>query len=139
MILALGGNEHNMEGVLHIESILNSVKKHIGISEEETHFDPDIIIHINSVFSILNQMGIGPAKTFSINDEKAIWNDFLEDDPDFSEVKTYMYLKVKMIFDPPTNSNVMTAMKEQISELEWRLTVTASNKKMEEDKVEDEG
>ena len=116
-----------------MESILNSVKSHIGISEAETHFDGDIIIHINSVFSILRQMGVGPKTTFSIVDEKAIWNDFTEDDPDFSEVKTYMYLKVKMIFDPPANSNILTAMKEQISELEWRLTATASNKKMEED------
>lgn len=115
-----------------MESILNSVKSHIGINEEETHFDSDIIIHINSVFSILRQMGVGPTETFNIVDEKTVWNDFLDDDPDFSEVKTYMYLKVKMMFDPPANSNMMTAIKEQISELEWRLTVTASNKKMEE-------
>ena len=87
-----------------MESILNSVKSHIGISESEDHFDGDIIIHINSVFSILRQMGVGPETTFSIVDDKAIWNDFLVDDPDFSEVKTYMYLKVKMIFDPPANS-----------------------------------
>lgn len=119
-----------------MESILNSVKSHIGISETETHFDPDIIIHINSVFSILRQMGIGPTTTFSIIDDKAIWDDFLDDDY-FNEVKTYMYLKVKMVFDPPTNSNVMNAMKEQINELEWRLTASASNKAIEEDE-EDE-
>lgn len=124
-ILVLGGNENDME------SILNSVKSHIGISEEETHFDSDIIIHINSVFSILRQMGVGPEKTFSITDEKQIWNDFLDDD-DFNEVKTYMYLKVKMIFDPPSSSSVMDAIKRQIDELEWRLTVSASNKAMEE-------
>ena len=115
-----------------MDSILNSVKSHIGISETEDHFDGDIIIHINSVFSILRQMGVGPKTTFSIVDDKPIWNDFLEDDPDFSEVKTYMYLKVKMIFDPPANSNILAAMKEQISELEWRLTATASNKKTED-------
>lgn len=120
-----------------MESILNSVKSHIGISETDTHFDPDIIIHINSVFSILKQMGVGPVTTFSIVDDKAIWNEFLDDD-DFNEVKTYMYLKVKMVFDPPTNSNVMNAMKEQISELEWRLTASASNKATEEDEDEDE-
>ena len=131
MTLVLGGNENDME------SILNSVKSHIGISETDTHFDPDIIIHINSVFSILKQMGVGPATTFSIVDDKEIWDDFLDDD-DFNEVKTYMYLKVKMAFDPPTNSNIMNAMKEQINELEWRLNVSASNKAMEEEDEEDE-
>lgn len=113
-----------------MESILNSVKSHIGISEDETHFDSDIIIHINSIFSILRQMGVGPDKTFSIVDASAIWDDFLDDD-DFNEVKTYMYLRVKMIFDPPASSSVMDAMKRQIDEMEWRLTVSASNKAME--------
>ena len=114
-----------------MESILDSVKRHIGVDVDETHFDFDIIIHINSVFSILHQMGVGPETTFSISDNKTIWDDFTDDD-DFNEVKTYMYLKVKMIFDPPTNSNVMAAMERQISELEWRLNATASNKAMEE-------
>lgn len=129
--LVLGGNESDME------SILKSVKLHIGISETDDHFDPDIILDINSVFSILHQMGVGPEKTFSIVDDKAIWDDFLDDD-DFNEVKTYMYLKVKMMFDPPTNSNIMNAMKEQINEFEWRLNVSASNKVTEEDDNEDE-
>lgn len=115
-----------------MESILNSVKSHIGVDAEETNFDSDIMIHINSVFSILHQMGVGPEKTFSIVDEKAIWSDFTEDDNDFSEVKTYMYLKVKLIFDPPTNSNVLEAMERQKNELEWRLAATASNKAMED-------
>lgn len=115
-----------------MESILNSVKSHLGISEDETHFDSDIIIHINSVFSILRQMGVGPETTFSIVDEKAIWSDFTDDDIDFSEVKTYMYLKVKLVFDPPASSSVLSAIERQISELEWRLTVSASNKRMEE-------
>lgn len=114
-----------------MESILDSVKRHIGIDVDETHFDFDIIIHINSVFSILHQMGVGPETTFSITDNKTIWDDFT-DDNDFNEVKTYMYLKVKMIFDPPSSSSVMEAYKRQIDELEWRLTVSASNKSMEE-------
>lgn len=117
-----------------MESILNSVKTFIGMNEEETHFDTDVIITINSIFSILRQLGVGPEETFSIIDDKAIWNDFTQDDPDYSEVKTYVQLKTKLIFDPPSNSNILTAMKEQVAELEWRLTVTASNKKMEEDK-----
>lgn len=125
MTLVLGGNENDME------SILDSVKSHIGIATEETHFDFDIIIHINSVFSILHQMGVGPEKTFTITDNKAIWDDFTDDD-NFNEVKTYMYLKVKMIFDPPSSTSVMEAYKRQIDELEWRLSVSASNKAMEE-------
>lgn len=114
-----------------MESILDSVKRSIPVDVEEDYFDFDIILHINSVFSILHQMGVGPETTFSISDNKTTWNDFTEDD-DYNEVKTYMCLKVKMIFDPPTNSNVMAAMERQISELEWRLNVSASNKSMEE-------
>lgn len=117
-----------------MESILNSVKMFIGMNEEESHFDTDVIITINSIFSILRQLGVGPETTFSIVDEKAIWNDFTQDDPDYSEVKTYVQLKTKLIFDPPANSNILTAMKDEIKEIEWRLTVTASNKKMEGDK-----
>lgn len=120
-----------------MESILNSVKTFIGISETDTHFDADIILTINSMFSTLRQMGVGPEKTFSIVDDKAIWDEFIDDD-DYNEVKTFMQLKVKMVFDPPTNSNILTAMKEEISELEWRLTVTGSNKRMEEEDEEDE-
>lgn len=118
-----------------MESILNSVKSHVNVSETETHFDQDIIIHINSVFSILRQMGVGPETTFDIIDDKAVWDDFIEDN-DFNEVKTYMYLKVKKVFDPPSNSNMMQALNEQIAELEWRLTTTASNKKMEDENGE---
>ena len=108
------------------------------MNEEETHFDTDVIITINSIFSILRQMGVGPEETFSIVDEKAIWNDFTQDNLDFSEVKTYVQLRTKLIFDPPSNSNILNAMKEQVKELEWRLTVTASNKKIEEAKNNDD-
>lgn len=115
-----------------MESILNSIKQLLGIDESETHFDTDIIIHINSVFSILNQLGVGPETTFSIIDSSTTWSDFTDADDDYNIVKTYVYLKVRMIFDPPSSSNVMNAMEKQISELEWRLTVQASNKLMEE-------
>ena len=120
-----------------MESILNSVKLHIGVSVDDDHFDSDIILDINSVFSILHQMGVGPEKTFSIVDSSVIWDDFLDDD-DFNEVKTYMYLKVKKMFDPPTNANLLKALDEQINELEWRLNVSASNKETEEDEEDDE-
>lgn len=120
-----------------MESILNSVKSYIGLSEEETHFDTDIIIMINSLFSTLKQMGVGPEETFSIIDDKPVWDDFVDDD-DFNEVKPYIQIKVKLRFDPPANSNILNALKDEVKELEWRLTVTASNKKMEVKVNEDE-
>ena len=113
-----------------MESILNSVKAFVGVSDEETYFDPELIVHINSVFSNLRQMGVGPEETFSIIDENNIWDDFTDDDI-FNEVKTYVQLRVKMIFDPPTNSSVIDAFERQIKELEWRLNVSASNKTIE--------
>lgn len=116
-----------------MNSILTSIKKLLGISAEETHFDSDIIMHINSVFSTLNQLGVGPKATFAIQDDTAVWNDFVEDDNDINSVKTYIYLKVRLLFDPPTSSSVLSAMERQISEFEWRLNVTSENKQKEED------
>ena len=115
-----------------MESILNSIKSMIGINEEDTSFDLDIIIHINSVFSILRQLGVGPETTFGILDDKPVWDDFLDDNVDFNEVKTYMYLKTKLVFDPPASSTVIKAMEDNIKEYEWRLAASASNKAMEE-------
>lgn len=114
-----------------MDSILNSIKKLLGISSDETHFDPDIIMHINSVFSILCQLGVGPSTSFSIQDENAIWDDFAEEYANYNDVKTYMYLKVKLLFDPPLNSSVLSAMERQISELEFRLSVDALAKSLE--------
>lgn len=114
-----------------MESILNSIKKLLSIDEEETVFDTEIMIHINTVFSNLHQMGVGPETTFSIFDNTSTWTDFTDGNPDYNNVKTYMYLKVKLIFDPPSSSSVMEAFKRQADELEWRLTVEASNKTME--------
>ena len=106
-----------------IESILTSIKKLLGITEEYTDFDPDIIMHINSVFMVLSQLGVGPAEGFRIEDDSAIWSDYITDDDNLDAVKSYIHLKVKMLFDPPLNSAVMEAMKQQINELEWRLNV----------------
>lgn len=114
-----------------MDSILNSIKKLLGISSDETHFDPDIIMHINSVFSILCQLGVGPSTSFSIQDENANWDDFTEEYANYNDVKTYMYLKVKLLFDPPLNSSVLSAMERQISELEFRLSVDALAKSLE--------
>lgn len=108
-----------------MESILISIKKLLGIAEEYLQFDEDIIMHINSVFSILTQLGVGPDKGFSITDKKSVWSDFMDEDPRLEAVKTYVYLKVRLIFDPPLSSAVMECMNRQISELEWRLNVAA--------------
>lgn len=109
-----------------MESILNSTKKLLGVSEEDTNFDTDIIIHINSVFTILYQIGVGPKEVFFIVDETTLWDEFIPDySRIFNDVKTYMYLKVKLLFDPPLSSSHLSAIKEQASELEWRLNVSA--------------
>lgn len=111
-----------------MESILTSIKKLLGIEKDYVQFDTDIIIHINTVFMILTQIGIGPEEGFSITDEFDIWNDFIpEDDKRFEAVKTYVYLKVRLLFDPPTGSVVMGAINEQIKELECRLNWLAES------------
>ena len=106
-----------------MDSILTSVKKQLGIAEEYTHFDPDIIMHINSAFSILNQLGVGPPDGFSISDDSSDWTDFIGDSKNLELVKTYVGLKVRLIFDPPTSSAVMEAIKQNLAELEWRISV----------------
>lgn len=111
-----------------MESILTSIKKLLGIAEEYEHFDNDIIMHINSVFMILTQLGVGPSKGFMITDSSATWDDFLpEDNEQLQSVKTYMYMKVRLMFDPPTSSAVMESMNRMISEFEWRLNVTVDS------------
>lgn len=86
-----------------------------------------LIMHINTVFTILNEMGVGPADGFVIDDASANWDDYITDRRKFDKIKTYMYLKVRMYFDPPQNSSHAEAIKQQISELEWRLNVSAEN------------
>lgn len=108
-----------------MDSILTSIKKLLGITAEYTQFDTDLIIHINSVFSILTQLGVGPSTGFSIHDEYSVWTDFLPEDSRLEMVKTYVYLKVRLMFDPPDRSAVADAMKRQIDELEFRLNVAA--------------
>ena len=95
-----------------MDSILTSVKKLLGLTEEYTAFDADLIMHINSVLMILRQMGVGPQEGFGISDATATWSE---------AVKSYVALKVKMLFDPPQSSSTMEATKNLISELEWRL------------------
>lgn len=108
-----------------MDSILTSIKKLLGISEDYKHFDADIIMHINSVFLILNQLGVGPAECFFITDDTAIWDDFLEDNTNLELVKSYLHLRVKLLFDPPLTSSVAESMKRMIDEFEWRLRLAA--------------
>lgn len=105
------------------DSILTSTKKVLGIDEGYTAFDPDIIMHINSVLSTLTQLGVGPDTGFMIEDDAPIWSDFLGDDPRFNSVKSYTYLRVRLLFDPPSTGYLVTALNEQVKELEWRLNV----------------
>lgn len=108
-----------------MESILNSVKKMLGITEDYDHFDKDIIMHINSVFLNLTQIGVGPEEGFFIEDDITEWTDFIGDVAQLQAVKSYMYLKVKLLFDPPLNGAVMESTNRQIAELEWRLRLAA--------------
>ena len=110
-----------------MDSILTPIKTMLGITEDYTYFDADLITHINSVFMILNQLGVGPTTCFSIEDKTALWSDFLTDDTDLSLVRSYMGAKVRLFFDPPTSSIVMECMQKLISEMEWRLNVEAEN------------
>ena len=111
-----------------MDSILTSIKKLLGITEEYDTFDNDLIMHINSVFTILHQLGVGPEKGFSIKDESDTWDEYITSKQNLEAVKTYVYLKVRLIFDPPQSSIVAEAIKQQISELEWRLNVDADYK-----------
>ena len=105
-----------------MDSILTSVKKTLGIPAEHDQFDLDIIIHINSVFDILTQLGVGPEEGFMIEDDTTTWDEFITDQR-LNLVKTYMYMKVRFLFDPPTSGIVTGAQQELIKEMEWRLNV----------------
>lgn len=103
------------------DSILNSIKKVLNLPADYDAFDPDIIMHINSVFSTLNQLGIGPQQGFRIEDDTVEWGAFLNSDDRLNNAKSYVYLRVRMLFDPPTTSFHLEAMHKQITELEWRI------------------
>lgn len=110
-----------------MDSILTSIKKLLGIAEEYDHFDQDLIIHINSAFMVLNQLGVGPKDGFSIHGSNEVWSDFVPDNSNLEAVKTYILLKVRLVFDPPAHSFVIDSIKNTISELEWRLNVQVEN------------
>lgn len=125
---------------VNLESILETVKQGIGgIAPTITVFDPDLIIHINSTLFVLNQLGVADAKFFRITGAKETWTDFLGDDEGTIElVKSYMCLKVKLLFDPPTTGVLHEAMERQISEFEWRI-VDEMDRRKYQIKMENEG
>jgi hypothetical protein len=111
-----------------MESILTSIKKLLGIEDEYTHFDSDIVMHINTVFMTLTQLGVGPSGGFFITDKNATWGQFVPDEVTYQAVKTYMYLRVRLLFDPSSlGSATLAAFERQIKEFEWRLNVAAES------------
>lgn len=120
-----------------VDSILDSIKKLLGIESEYTQFDIDVMLHINSVFSTLNQLGVGPKSGFRITGKDETWNDFISGDPAYySFLKSYIYLRVKLLFDPPQNSFAVESINNQVKEMEWRITVEADHRKEEENQNE---
>ena len=105
------------------ESILRSVAKNLGLPAEYDVFDPDLVMNINTVLADLNQMGIGPAEGFEISDDTATWDDFLEGETRLNSVKSYTYMRVKLMFDPPTTSYLIDAYQRQADKLEWRINM----------------
>ena len=109
------------------DSILKTIRGLLGPNEVYKHFDQDIILHINSALNYLDQLGIGPEDGFVVTGEKECWSDFLNDRKELQSAKQYVYLKVKTVFDPPSNAFVMDAMLKDIKELEWRLECMGSD------------
>lgn len=124
------------------ENILDSIKILLGIQTTDFNFDQEIVMHINSVFMILHQLGVGPTTAFKITSNSEDWDDFLTTSVDLGAVKSYIFLKVRLLFDPPQNSFLVDSIEKQITELEWRLqvqsepyTLTAENLLEEEGEV----
>lgn len=103
------------------DSILTSVKKALGIPESYEQFDPDIIMHINTTLFVLNQLGVGPSEGFVISNKSATWTDFMGSTKALESVKSYVYLKTRMLFDPPTSSAAIESFDRLIAEMEWRI------------------
>lgn len=111
-----------------MKSILRSVKKMIGIDKDYKHFDEDIINNINSVFADLAQMGVGPTRGFAITDDNETWDEFTDDNVLLNSVKSYMYLRVKLLFDPASiGASTLASYERQISQWEWRLNIAAES------------
>lgn len=103
------------------ERILPDIKSQLNIQTDTTSFDLDLITSINTTFMVLNQLGLGPTDPYFIEDDTALWTDFMADIAKYNAVKSYVYMKVRLIFDPPTTAHLLSALKEQATELEVRL------------------
>lgn len=117
------------------ESILSSVKASLGIIDAYEHFDNQLILDINTVLAILSQLGVGPKDGFCIDDETTTWGDLIGDTlyaKNFLYIKSYVCLRVRLLFDPPSSSGAIDAMERQVREIEWRITVTESPSDREE-------
>lgn len=119
--------ENQNESINYNGSILNTIKKLLNIDSSENSFDTDIIIQINSSFTILRQLGIGPKEGFRITGSNEQWSSFIDNDEMLDAVKTFVYLKVKLAFDPPLNGSLLESFERQIKELEWRLNVSVES------------
>lgn len=108
-----------------MDSILTSIKKMLGPTEEYEHFDPELIMHINTALAVVTQVGVGPAEGFVIKDKNARWTDLAPEGPALELAKGYIYAKVKLVFDPPTTGSHVEALKETIREYEWRASIAA--------------
>lgn len=109
------------------ESILTDIKLLCGVPEDITDFDQVILLHCNTIFSALTQIGLGPKTGFYISDKYSVWSDIIEDEINLHNIKSYMYLKVKLLFDPPANATLISSMNQQADELEWRIRMELEN------------
>ena len=109
-----------------MESILGSIKQMLGISQDETNFDSELMLHINGALMIINQLGVGPSTGFIVLGKTQTWSEFLADRKDLELVKTAVYLRVRLMFDPPQNSFLVSSIQKQIEEFDWRITATAA-------------
>lgn len=117
------------------DSILESVKKMLGPGSDQTEFDSELLMNINGVFFELQQLGIGPEEGFSVYDDTEKWIDFTTDENVLNALKPYMYLKIKLIFDPPTSSSVLTSFENMINRFEWRLNVDSELKSLDREET----
>jgi len=115
-----------------ITSIMDSLKDSLSIPIEDDSYDEELLMHINTIFFKLSQLGVGSETPFVVEDNSSEWTDFVEDISTIAMVKTYMYLELRLLFDPPSNSSLASAMKEQIAEYEWRMNVAKDDYKVEE-------
>ena len=138
MILVRGNVErrNGMEvKISNSDSILDSIKKLLGPGSEHDAFDMDVLIFINSVFSDLHQIGVGPIEGFTIEDNTTTWEDYTDDIITLNSIKPYIYLKVRLMFDPPTSSSVLESMKNIAKEFEWRINMRAEHLRLAREEV----